>query len=445
MRKGDEPILEVDDLVKHYPVTAGPLKSTVGTVRAVDGISFDVYPGETFGIVGESGCGKSSAVKAMLRLDEPTDGIVRFRGESIMDLTGSELRRFRRNIQMIFQDPDSSFNPRMSVGEAVAEPLRVQGLSDRSTREAIVADLLERVGLAADDAHRYPHEFSGGQKQRIALARALTVNPDVLVADEPVSALDVSIKAELLALLDRLRRELGLTVIIITHDLGVVRELCDRFAVMYLGEIVEIGPADRIFSDPHHPYTESLLSAIPTPDPHERGIDITLRGEVPDPANPPPGCRFHTRCPAVIKPEELVVERPVWRRLLHFRLAVRDGAFDRDRFVESVTGTDSAASDVSVEAIERPLRAEYDLPNRLADAKADAAVQSAIEHIAAGNTAAAIDSLDAVFTTPCEVDAPPMTEHAPDHRSACHLHEPAAGQSALPELQKRSRNQSDGQ
>jgi len=258
------PLFEVRNLEKHYPINEGLLNTEVGRVRAVDGISFSVERGETIGIVGESGCGKSTAATSMIRLEEPTAGEVLFEGSDITEYSDEELRRLRREVQMIFQDPDSSFNPRMNIGNAVAEPLVVQGFDDVERREAIVGDLLERVGLSADDMNRFPHEFSGGQKQRIALARALSVNPKLLVADEPVSALDVSIQSEVLRLIDQFQDELGLAVIVISHDLGVVQEICDRVAVMYLGEFVEVGPADELFTNPQHPYTRALLSAIPT-------------------------------------------------------------------------------------------------------------------------------------------------------------------------------------
>ncbi len=430
MTVGGQPLLDVQGLEKHYPVTQGFLNEEVGRVRAVDGISFDLAGGETFGIVGESGCGKTTAALALLRLVEPTGGTVLFRGEDVTDFDAERLKRFRREAGIIFQDPDSSFDPRMSVGDAVAEPLVVQGMDDTDRRREIVADLLERVGLSAADAERYPHEFSGGQKQRIALARALSVNPDLIVADEPVSALDVSTKAEIIALLDRLQAAFGLTLIVISHDLGVVREICDRVAVMYLGEFVEVGPTEELFADPQHPYTRALLSSIPTPDPAERGMGVELEGDVPDPESPPPGCRFHTRCPEVIPPDDLALSQDVWRRVLHFRQHVRDGVLDSEGIAElAALAADEATADdlaaVPAEAVHDVLRREYDLPDRLPDADAEAVLDRALDRIAAGDLDGARETLAEAFVTPCERETPPLEEHSPGREAACLLHEPA--------------------
>jgi peptide/nickel transport system ATP-binding protein len=417
------PLVQVRNLEKHYPVTAGVLRTEVGRVRAVDGISFDLAAGETLGVVGESGCGKTTAARAMLRLAEPTGGEVLFRGEDVTDFDGERLKRFRREVQMIFQDPDSSFDPRMNVGDAVAEPLIVQGMDDVDRRREIVADLLERVGLSPTDAGQYPHEFSGGQKQRIALARALSVNPELIVADEPVSALDVSTKAEILSLLDRLREAFGLTLIVISHDLGVVREVCDRVAVMYLGEFVEVGPTEELFVDPQHPYTRALLSSIPTPDPTDRGIDVELTGDVPDPESPPPGCRFHTRCPEVIQPEDLDLPQAVWRDVLRFRLHARDGILDSEGIAELAAPDAEGIDDVPEEAVRKTLRQEYDLPDRLGDVDADAALDRALGRAAAGDLEGARTALDEMFVTPCEREKPPLKERSPGHEAACLLHD----------------------
>jgi len=289
----DDAILSVRDLEKHYPVRSGILRRVTGHVKAVDGVSFEVREGETVGLVGESGCGKSTTATSLLRLEEPTGGEVYFEGEDITEYGDDDETEFRRRAQMVFQDPNSAFDPRMTVGESVAEPLGIHGLRDEERQQEIVADLLERVGLSANDADRYPHEFSGGQKQRIALARALILNPDLLVADEPVSALDVSVQAEILSLLDDLQAELDLSMLLISHDLGVVRQVCDRVGVMYLGEMVEMGPTEELFENPQHPYTEALLASIPDPDPRKRGDAVELTGDVPDPSNPPAGCSFH--------------------------------------------------------------------------------------------------------------------------------------------------------
>ncbi|MFB6268957.1 MAG: ABC transporter ATP-binding protein, partial [Halobacterium sp.] len=321
----DDALLAVRDLEKHYPVRSGLLRRVTDHVQAVDGVSFDVREGETVGLVGESGCGKSTTATSLLRLEEPTAGDVYFDGEDITEYDKTEQKEFRRRAQMVFQDPNSAFDPRMTVGESVAEPLAIHGLRDDDRQQEIVADILERVGLSADDADRYPHEFSGGQKQRIALARALVLNPDLLVADEPVSALDVSVQAEILALLDDLQSELGLSMLLISHDLGVVRQVCDRVGVMYLGEIVEMAPTEELFEAPQHPYTEALLDSIPEPDPRDRGEAIELTGDVPDPQNPPTGCSFHPRCPRVVPPEDFEFADGEFRAVLDFRLAAENG------------------------------------------------------------------------------------------------------------------------
>ncbi len=294
-------LLEVENLAKHYPMRRGLVMSrTVGTVRAVDGIGFGVARGETLALVGESGCGKSTTARLALRLIEPTTGAVRFEGQDITTLRGAALRALRRRMQIVFQDPFASLNPRMTVGEILEEPLLVHAIGDRAARRDRVAELLGLVGLAPYQAGRYPHEFSGGQRQRVGIARALAVEPALVVCDEPVSALDVSIQAQVVNLLKDLQQRLGLSYLFIAHDLAVVKHVADRVAVMYLGRIVEVGPKERVFANPRHPYTRVLLSAIPRPDPHRRLARQVPGGDVPSPANIPPGCRFNTRCAFVI-------------------------------------------------------------------------------------------------------------------------------------------------
>jgi oligopeptide transport system ATP-binding protein len=292
-----ETILEVKNLVKYFPITKGFIfQRQVGAVKAVDDVSFSIRQGETLGLVGESGCGKTTTGRVILRLMEPTSGEASFEGRNIFKLSKEELRRMRRNMQIIFQDPYSSLNPRMTVGDIIGEPLEIHNLARGKDKVRRVQELLDVVGLSPYHANRYPHEFSGGQRQRIGIARALAVNPKLIICDEPVSALDVSIQAQVLNLLEELQKEFGLTYLFIAHDLSVVKHISDRIAVMYLGRIVEVAPTEELFANPQHPYTEALLSAVPIPDPAMRRQRIILPGDVPSPINPPKGCRFHTRC-----------------------------------------------------------------------------------------------------------------------------------------------------
>jgi oligopeptide transport system ATP-binding protein len=312
-----EVILQAENLVKYYPIKAGVLRRTVGQVKALDGVSFELYRGETLGIVGESGCGKSTLARMLMRLEEPTAGKLIFDGVDVYSQKGGAMRRLRRDIQIVFQDPYTSLNPRKTVGDIVGEPFEIHtDVLPKRDRRQRVEQLLELVGLNPEHINRYPHQFSGGQRQRIGIARGLALNPKVIICDEPVSALDVSVQAQVVNLLEDLQRRLGLAYIFIAHDLSVVRHISNRVGVMYLGKLVELGDEDQIYSRPTHPYTQALLSAVPLPDPTMRNIreQIVLTGDVPSPANPPPACRFHTRCWKAQEicsiDEPLLVERP---------------------------------------------------------------------------------------------------------------------------------------
>lgn len=294
-------ILKITRLTKYFPVRSGFLQRQTGTVKAVDGVDLEVEAGETLGLVGESGCGKSTLGRSILRLIEPTSGTIEFEGVALTKLSRRRMKSYRAEMQMIFQDPVGSLNPRMSVGDIVAEGLVVHHLGNRAAREAVVKDTLKRVGLRPEHANRYPHEFSGGQRQRIGIARALALNPKLIVADEPVSALDVSIQSQVLNLLVDLKKEFNLTYLFVAHNLAVVAYISDRIAVMYLGKIVELAEGLELYKNPLHPYTQALLSSIPDPDPDQRGRPIVLQGDVPSPLNPPSGCHFRTRCPLARK------------------------------------------------------------------------------------------------------------------------------------------------
>lgn len=312
---GNETLIKVENLVKHYPINGGLLMRQVATIHAVDGVSFEIKRSETFGLVGESGCGKSTTGRAILHLEQPTSGNVIFNGVNLDSLDKTQLRKQRKNMQMIFQDPYSSLNPRMRVREIIAEPVVAHGLRKWNEVDNLVADLLKTVQLSPDFASRYPHEFSGGQRQRIGIARAISINPDFIVCDEPISALDVSIQAQVINLLEELQERMGLTYLFIAHDLAMVHHISNRVGVMYLGKMVELAECDDLYENPCHPYTRALLSAVPVPDARmaTNSKRLILEGDVPSPVNPPSGCRFRTRCP--IAKDLCKQEIPAWREI----------------------------------------------------------------------------------------------------------------------------------
>ena len=315
MNTETQALVQVENLRMHFPILQGILRRQVGAIKAVDGLNFDIYKRETLALAGESGCGKSTTGRLILQLYRATEGRVVFAGQDLTKLSGERLRRMRPRMQMIFQDPQASLNPRMTVGSIVAEPLQEHGLSSGQTKQQRVEELLDAVGLNPSHANRYPHEFSGGQRQRIGIARALALNPEFIVCDEPIAALDVSIQAQVVNLLEDLQEKLGLTYLFISHDLSMIRHMADRVAIMYLGKIMELGPSDMVYGEPLHPYTKALLSAVPIPNPvqeAERRRTI-LSGDVPNAANPPSGCPFRTRCPIAVA--RCAEEEPAWREL----------------------------------------------------------------------------------------------------------------------------------
>lgn len=312
--KSKEKLVQVDHLIKYFPVRGGLLQRVVAWVKAVDDVSFFVRSGETLGLVGESGCGKTTVGRTMLRLTEPTGGAVKFKDTDVFELGGNDLKKMRRRMQIIFQDPYASLDPRIPIGESISEGLKIHNIGTPKERFDIVIDTLRQVGLEDYHARRYPHEFSGGQRQRIGIARALALQPDFIVADEPVSALDVSIQAQVLNILKDLQHEFNLTYLFIAHNLSVVEHISDRVAVMYLGKMVEMSPREELFANPLHPYTQALMSAIPIPDPNISRERIILQGDVPSPLNPPSGCRFHPRCPVAM--DHCAVEEPEFKEVL---------------------------------------------------------------------------------------------------------------------------------
>ena len=421
-----DPLLEVRDLQKYYFEQDTFVDTLLGrkrrSVKAVDGISFGIEPGETLGLVGESGCGKSTTGETLLRLREATGGSVHFDGANVFEMGSEELKAFRKDAQIVFQDPFSSLDPRMTIGDIIAEPLKIHGIpeesgdrSKRKWRRDKAGELLERVGLSSTHLDRYPHEFSGGQRQRIGIARALALEPDFIVLDEPVSALDVSVQAQVLNLLGDLQEEFGLTYLFIAHDLSVVRHICDRVAVMYLGNIVELGPTDELFESPKHPYTQALLESVPRPSTAEHGRRVeALSGDVPSPRNPPSGCRFRTRCPKVIPPADLSIDQVTYRAVMDLRDALDVGDVTPEHIWDAAD-----PERVDEEAFIREARSRHvdaELRGEVAGV-----VDTALGHLAEGDERRAKETLRNRFESPCETRRPAVGDA--DHPAACHLYE----------------------
>ncbi len=406
----ESPLVSVSGLTKYFGTDTGIFDRLFGTqeppVRAVDGLSFDIRRGETLGLVGESGCGKSTAGETLLRLQAPTSGEVTFDGQSVYDLSGSDLTAFRRSTAIVFQDPFSSLDPRMEIGEIVRQPLDIHEIGEPEERNERVGELLDRVGLSADQFDRYPHEFSGGQRQRIGIARALALDPEFVVLDEPTSALDVSVQAQVLNLLSDLQTEFDLTFLLISHDLSVIRQVCDRVAVMYLGELIEIGPAATVFNEPRHPYTQALLESVPRATSSEADREITtISGDVPSPRNPPSGCRFRTRCPAVIPPPDIDLDQAAYREIQTVRERIANRAFTAEN-------PDASPDEVAATFYDRAI--DHDLPDPHRDRLERAFVAVANDEFERA-TAMLADHYESV----CERESPALGSG--HHAAACHL------------------------
>lgn len=416
-----EPIMEIGGLKKHFEQADSFLDRILGgsgRIHAVDGVDLEIHPGETLAVVGESGCGKTTLGQTLLRLEEPTEGSIQYKGTDITDISDSEMRGYRRQLQMVYQDPEGSLNPRKTVGEILRAPLRVHGIGDdKEDRRDMVKQMLTRVGLKSNHINRHPRQFSGGQQQRLGIARALMVRPEVIVADEPTSALDVSVQAQVLNLLGDLQEEMNLTMLFITHDLSVVRHTADRVVVMYLGQIVERGRTEEIFQSPQHPYTKSLLSSVPRIDSENRSDRVLLKDSVPSPVNPPNGCRFHTRCPVIVPPDDWQGDQESFRTAFDFRTRITSGDIDVDA-IRTRLDSDGESSDperVSSYLIDRAFDGEL---ATLSTERVEGIREAATE-LGRGNVEQARVLISEALPSPCEMEEPPVIQASDTHGAAC--------------------------